>query len=413
MKPIMTRQSRLVALLGIILMVWAIVAPGKGTVRGADFINRISPPAGSTSMVKVRVIDKDGKLTGPMEVPRVELSDAEWQQRLTPEQYRIVRAKGTERAFCGTLLDNHKEGYYLCVACGLPLFHSNAKFDSGTGWPSFFQPVGPENIHEEQDYTFGMVRTEIMCARCGGHLGHVFEDGPKPTGLRYCLNSESLKFVDDADAKSAADTWLAASETASKTDEPKSVTRLPLPTKDAPLASATGEAKAVFAGGCFWCTEAVFEGIDGVKDVVSGYANGDPRRANYEAVCEGDTGHAESIQITYDPSKVTFGKLLRIFMGTHNPTQVNAQGPDHGTQYRSAIFYTDDKQKEVAESYIKELSDTTLFGGRKIATAVEPLKGFYPAEDYHQNFVKNNPNYPYVRMWVPEKLKKRDELLKE
>ncbi|MBM3289079.1 MAG: peptide-methionine (R)-S-oxide reductase MsrB, partial [Candidatus Hydrogenedentes bacterium] len=264
----------------------------SGPALGADSATATQP--GSGSMVTVRVLDKEGKLTGPVSVPRVELSDLEWQKRLTPEQYRIVRAKGTERAFCGTLLDNKKQGYYLCVACGLPLFHSGAKFDSGTGWPSFFQPVGKENILEESDGSAGMVRTEILCARCDGHLGHVFDDGPRPTGLRYCLNSESLKFVDDADAKSAGED-VPVQGAAAKAAEPKAVTRLPLPANDTPLASAPGEAKAVFAGGCFWCTEGIFDGLDGVKDVVSGYANGDPKRATYEEVSEGDTGHAECV----------------------------------------------------------------------------------------------------------------------
>ena len=380
-------------------------------VLGADKATATQP--GSGPMVTVRVLDKEGKLTGPISVPRVELSDEEWQKRLTPEQYKIVRAKGTERAFCGTLLDNHKEGYYLCVGCGLPLFNSGAKFDSGTGWPSFFQPVAKENVYEETDISIGMIRTEIMCARCGGHLGHVFDDGPKPTGQRFCLNSESLKFVDNAEAKSAGEDVPAADAKTDAAKEPKAVTRLPLPANDTPLASAPGEAKVVFAGGCFWCTEGIFEGLDGVKDVVSGYANGDPARTTYEEVCNGDTGHAEAVQITYDPSKVTFGRLMRIFMGTHNPTQLNAQGVDHGTQYRSAIFYAGDEQKKVAEAYIKELSGTSLFGGKKIVTAVEPLKGFYPAEEYHQDFVKNNPNYPYVRAHMPEKMKKLEELLKD
>ena len=146
--------------------------------------------------VKVKVFDRAGKLVGPIEVDRVEKSDAEWQKQLTPEQYQVARGKGTERPFCGTLLDNKRTGVYTCVCCRLPLFSSDSKFNSGTGWPSFFAPVAEENVTTEEDRTYGMRRVEILCARCDGHLGHVFDDGPRPTGLRFCVNSESLDFTD-------------------------------------------------------------------------------------------------------------------------------------------------------------------------------------------------------------------------
>jgi methionine-R-sulfoxide reductase len=146
--------------------------------------------------VSVRVFNRRGQLVGPVEVARVKKTDQEWQQRLTPEQFQIARARGTERPFCGTLLDNKRHGVYACICCGLPLFASNAKFDSGTGWPSFFQPVADENVATRPDRSHGMVRVEILCARCDGHLGHVFPDGPPPTRQRYCVNSESLAFTD-------------------------------------------------------------------------------------------------------------------------------------------------------------------------------------------------------------------------
>jgi methionine-R-sulfoxide reductase len=161
-----------------------------------------------SNQVSVKVFNALGQLVGPLVVPRVEKSDAEWRAQLTDEQFRVARRQGTERPFCGTLLDNKANGVYACVCCGLPLFASTAKFESGTGWPSFFQPIADENIATAVDGSHGMTRVEILCARCDGHLGHVFPDGPHPTGQRHCVNSESLVFVDVDDLADLADPAL-------------------------------------------------------------------------------------------------------------------------------------------------------------------------------------------------------------
>jgi methionine-R-sulfoxide reductase len=155
--------------------------------------------------VSVKVFNREGQLVGPLELPRVDKTDQEWKAQLTPEQFAVARAHGTERPFCGTLLDNKRDGVYTCICCGLPLFASNAKFDSGTGWPSFFQPVADENVTTISDRSYGMVRVEILCARCDCHLGHVFPDGPPPTRQRHCVNSESLAFTDADQLSSIAD----------------------------------------------------------------------------------------------------------------------------------------------------------------------------------------------------------------
>lgn len=355
--------------------------PGEATAHLQKGITHMEKSENADA-VYVRVLGKDGTPTGPVRAAKVERTDEEWKEMLTPEQYRIMRNKGTEPAFCGGLLDNKDKGYYLCRGCNLPLYESSAKFDSRTGWPSFFQPVADENILERADFSHGMSRVEILCKRCESHLGHVFTDGPEPTGLRHCLNSESLVFV--------------AYEQAAALGE------------DIKPANIQ---EVVFAGGCFWCVEAVFEEIDGVVEALSGYAGGTADTANYKAVSSGRTDHAEVVKIIYDADRVALEDLLRVHFATHDPTTLNRQGNDIGPQYRSSIFYANDEERQIAEAFIADLGEAGVFG-KPIVTKLEPLDAFYMAEGYHQNYACRNPNNPYIRGVSLPKVDKVRKLLK-
>ncbi|HED54812.1 MAG TPA: bifunctional methionine sulfoxide reductase B/A protein [Phycisphaerales bacterium] len=311
-------------------------------------------------------ISKSGYDITPLPAERV----AELAKRLSPEVYRITQKAGTEPPNCGTLLDNHRDGVYVCAVCGLPLFSSENKFTSGTGWPSFDREFDPEHVRRKVDRSYGMVRTEIECARCGAHLGHVFNDGPDTTGERHCLNSASLVFYD-------------------KDEELPEASR---PVADAPAKTET----AYFAGGCFWGIEHYFQLGDGVIDAVSGYMQGDTDHPTYREVCAKGTGHAETVKVVYDPSKIGYKELLRAFFVMHDPTQKDRQGPDFGRQYRSGIWYINEQQKEQAEAYIRELAESGAYS-KPIVTEVEPAKTFWPAEDGHQDYIAKTGRACHVK----------------
>jgi len=283
-------------------------------------------------------------------------------KKLTPEEERVIVFKGTEAPFTGKYENFYGKGVYVCKRCGNPLYRSEDKFDAKCGWPSFDDEI-PGAIKRIPDAD-GM-RTEIECAKCGAHLGHVFMgEGFTPKNIRNCVNSISLDFK-PADQAVKADPVI-------KTDT------------------------AIFAGGCFWGVEYYMKKAKGVKSVASGYTGGHKDHPTYEEVCAGRTGHYEAVEVVFDPTQTTYENVARLFFEIHDPTEWNHQGPDFGEQYRSAVFFRNENQKEVADKLIALLKEK----GFNVVTEVKKASTFWKAENSHQDYYEHKGTLPYCHGYV-------------
>jgi peptide methionine sulfoxide reductase msrA/msrB len=292
-------------------------------------------------------------------------SQAELKKRLTPLQYRVTQESATEPAFQNEFWNNHAEGLYVDVVSGKPLFSSKDKFDSGCGWPSFSKPLDPSQVQEKKDLSYGMVRTEVRSKDSNSHLGHVFDDGPADKGgLRYCINSASLRFITVADLEKAGYGQY-----------------LPLFGLAAPKPK---EELATLAGGCFWGMQELLRQQPGVISTEVGYTGGKVANATYE----NHAGHAEAVEIRFDPTKTSFETLLHFFFRMHDPTTLDRQGNDIGSSYRSAIFYHSEEQKRIAEK-VKALA--SIAWKKPVVTEIVPAGPWWKAEEYHQDYLQKNP----------------------
>lgn len=299
-------------------------------------------------------------------------------EKLNEMEYRVTQQCGTEPPFNNAYWDNKEAGLYVDIVSGEPLFSSNDKFDSGTGWPSFTQPVEPANVTSQEDGSLGMSRMEVRSRHGDSHLGHVFPDGPRDRGgQRFCINSASLKFIPK-----------------DKLEEAGYGEYLPLFQEK----KAVNEATALLAGGCYWGMEELFRKQPGVLRTRVGFTGGHVPDVSYNDVKKGVTGHAEAIEIIYDPEQTSYRKLLEFFFMMHDPTTKNRQGNDVGDSYRSAIFCMDSEQAQTATEVIKAFDVSGVLPG-PIVTEVVKAGPFYEAEPEHQDYLQHYPT-GYTCHWV-------------
>lgn len=316
-------------------------------------------------------------------VSRASVGPSYWRDKLSPDAWRVLFEEGTERSFTSPLNDEHREGTFVCAACYLPVFSSKGKFDSGTGWPSFFEPI-PGRLEFKEDTTMGVPRTEYHCRRCGGHMGHVFDDGPRPTGQRWCNNGVSLRFVPIAESLPDLRPADVAPTSMAKAPKSKHSGMAVLP------ADQPDQDVAILAGGCFWCMELPFEQIPGVYAVISGYTGGHVEDPTYEMTNTHTTGHVEAIWVAYDSTAVSYADLLKVYWRNVDPTTDDRQFCDRGDTYLSAIFFRNQAQEAAAKTS-RDWAATQLKVDKPIVTTIRPASTFWPAEEYHQDYHRKNP----------------------